>query len=96
MAKRSSVVYSSKNFAGNILTDENKTRSRWREYFEDLLNPVKASTRETHEVTDLGKEKVFTAAEVASAIKGIKSGKAVGENEIRLRLLKALTGNEIL
>ena len=96
MAKRSSVTYSIKNSSGNIQTDENKTRSRWREYFEDLLNPVKASTRETHEVTDLGKEKVFTAAEVASAIKGIKSGKAVGENEIRLRLLKALTGDEIL
>ena len=25
----------------------NEILSRWREYFEDLLNPVKASTRDT-------------------------------------------------
>ena len=34
--KRSSI----KDSDGNILTDENKILSRWREYFEDLLNPV--------------------------------------------------------
>ena len=37
-----------------ILTDENEILLRWREYFEDLLNPVKASTCDTHEVTHLG------------------------------------------
>ena len=42
--------------------------------------PVKASTRDTHEVTHLGEDEVFIAAEVATAIKGIKSGKAAGEN----------------
>ena len=94
MAKRSSVTYSIKNSSGNIQTDENKTRSRWREYFEDLLNPVKALTRETHEVCC--SRKVFTAAEMATAIKGIKSGKAVGENEIRPKMLKALTEEKIL
>ena len=52
--KRSSVSYSIKDSAGNILTDENEILSRWREYFEDLLNPVKASTRDTHEMTHLG------------------------------------------
>ena len=54
--KRLSVTYSIKDSAGNILTDENEIVSRWREYFEDLLNPVKASTRDTHEVTHLGEE----------------------------------------
>ena len=43
-----------KDSAGNILTDENETLSRWRQYFEDLLNPVKASTRDTQKVTHLG------------------------------------------
>ena len=54
--KRSSITYSIKDSDGNILADENEILSRWREYFEDLLNPVKASTRDTHEVTQLGEE----------------------------------------
>ena len=94
--KRSNITYSIKDSDGNILTDENEILSRWREYFEDLLNPVKASTRDTHEVTHLGEDEVFTAAEVATAIKGIKSGKAAGEDEIRPEMLKALTGEGIL
>ena len=76
--------------------NENDILSRWREYFEDLLNPVKTSARDTHEVTHVGKDEVFTAAEVATAIKEIKSGKAAGEDEIRSEMLKALTGEGIL
>ena len=95
--KRSSVTYSIKDSSSNILpTDENEIFSRWREYFEDLLNPVKASTRDTHKVTHLGEGEVFTAAEVATAIKGIKSGKAAGQDEIRPEMLEALTGEGIL
>ena len=45
--KRSSITYSIKDSDRNILTDENEILSRWREYFEDLLNPVKASTCDT-------------------------------------------------
>ena len=90
------ITYSIKDSDGNILKDENEILLRWREYFEDLLNPVKASTRDTHEVTHLGEDEVFTAAEVATAIKGIKSGKAAGEDEIRPEMLKALTGEGIL
>ena len=44
----------------------------------------------------LGEEKAFTVAEVATTIKGIKSGKAAGEDEIRQELLKTLTGEGIL
>ena len=91
-----SVTYSIKDSAGNILTDENEILSRWREYFEDILNPVKASTRDTYKVTQLGEQEVFTAAEVATAIKGIKFGKAAGEGKIRPEMLKALTGEGIL
>ena len=60
------------------------------------MNPVNASTSDTHEVTHVKEEEVFTAAEVATAIKGIKSGKAAGEDEIRPKMLKALTGEGIL
>ena len=94
--KRSSVTYSMKGSADNILADENEIVSRWREYFDDVLNSVKASTRDTHEVTDLEEEEVFTSAEAATTIKGMKSEKAAGEDEIRLELLKTLTGEGIL
>ena len=50
----------------------------------------------THKVTHLGEDEVFTAAEVATAIKEIKSGKVAGEDEIRPEMLIALTGEEIL
>ena len=61
---------------------------------EDLLNPVKASTRcDTQEVIHLGEEEVFIAAEVATAVKGIKSGRAIVEDEIRPEMLKALAGD---
>ena len=60
------------------------------------MNPVKASTRDTYKVTRLGKEEVFTAAEVETSIKKIKSGKAAGKDEIGTEMLKALAGEEIL
>ena len=89
-------LYSIKDSDGNILTDENEILSLCREYFEDLLNPVKASTHDTHKATHLREEEVFTAAEVATLINGIKSGKAAGEDEIRPEMLKAMTGGGIL
>ena len=46
-------------------------------------------------MTHLGEEEVFTAAEAATAIKRMKSGKAAGEDEIRPDMLKALTGEGI-
>ena len=52
------------------------------------MNSVKASTRDTHEVIHLVKEKVLTAAEVTIATKELKSGKAAGEDEIRPEVLK--------
>ena len=55
-----------------------------------------ASTRETLNMIHLGEEEVFTAAEVETAIKGLKSGKAAGEDEKRPEMLQALTGKEIL
>ena len=61
-----------------------------------MFDYVKASTCDTHEVIHLGEEKVFAVAKVATAIKGIKSGKAGDKDEIRPDMLKALTGEGIL
>jgi len=81
---------------GNILSDENEILSRWRKYFEELLNPVKAINDDTHEPICFGKEEVFAAREVATAIGRLKSGKAAGEDEIRPKMLKALNSEGIL
>ena len=59
------------------------------------MNPVKASTCDSQKVTHLEEEEVFTAAKVTTVIKRIKSGKAVGENEIRPEMFKTLTGEGI-
>ena len=53
--KRSSVTYSIKDSseaASGILTNENEILSRWRKYFKNLLNSVKASIRDTQEVEE--------------------------------------------
>ena len=79
---------------GNILPDQKEILSCWREYFEDLLNPVRATSTNTYETIDFGNEKVFTLTEVAVTIGELKSERAAGEDEIRPEMLKALNGEE--
>ena len=88
--KSLSTTTSIKDSTENILRDEKKIISRWREYFEDLLNPVRATPTDTCDTIDFRKEEVFTLTEVAAAIRGLKSRKAAGEDEIRPKMLKAL------
>ena len=79
---------------GNLLSNEKDILSRWREYFEDLLNPVRTTTFDTQEI-HFGEESNLTAAEISMAIRSLKSGKAAGEDEIRPEMLKALNGTGI-
>ena len=60
------------------------------------MSLVQALTRDTEGMIQFGEEEVFTPAEVATAIKGMKFGKTAGEDEIRPEILKALTGERIL
>ena len=84
-----------KDSTGNILRDEKEILLRWSEYFEDLLKPVRATPTDTCDTIDFGKEEVFTLTEVAATIKGLKSLKAAGEDEIQLKMLKALNGEGV-
>ena len=88
--KRLSTTTSIKDSTGNILRDEKKILLLWRKYFEDLLNPVRATPTYTFDTIEFEKEEVYTSTEVAAAIRGLKSRKAAGEDKIRPEILKAL------
>ena len=79
---------------GNILRDEKEILLQWGECFEDLLNSVRATPTGTCATIDFGKEN-FKLTEVAVAIRGLKSGKAAGEDKIQLEILKALNGEGV-
>ena len=54
-----------------------------------LLNPVTVQQLETSK-EQIGKEIHLTEAEVSTAIKSLKAGKAHGEDDIRPKMLKAM------
>ena len=85
-----STTTSMKNSNGNMLRNKKEILSRWREFFENLSNPVKITPTDTYNTIDFRKEEVFTLTEVAAAIQGLKFGKAAGEDELRPEMLKAL------
>ena len=72
-----------KDLPGNIVRDEKEILSRWRECFEDLLNPAPTDQCST---IDFRKEKVFTFTKVAAAIGGLKSGKTAGKDKIQPKM----------
>ena len=93
--KRSTTTQSVKDSEGNLLSNEQDILSRWKEYFEGLLNPVQETVHDTHDL-HFGNESDFTIAEVSRAIKSLKSGKAAGSDNIRPEMLKALSGEGVL
>ena len=96
--RKSSSARTIKSSEGTLLTNERDILKRWGEYFKDLLNPVTVTSTEAHEV-HLGAESShggISEAEVSSAIKLLKSGKAAGDDEIRPEMLKALNRDGVL
>ena len=75
--------------------DEKEIVSRWKEYFEDLLNPIRTAPTDSCDAVDFGKEEEFTLTEVAAVTLGLKSGEASGENEIRHEMLKTLNEEKV-
>ncbi len=63
---------------------------RWKEYFEDLLNPSDTPSIEEAEMEDSGVDSSITQAEVTDVVCNIRSGKASGEDEIRPVYFKSL------
>ncbi|PIK41764.1 endonuclease-reverse transcriptase [Apostichopus japonicus] len=83
-----------KDKQGNIITDEEGKRTRWKAHFEEILNrdfptnPVVKISDDIPELETIDTTPV-TKAEVKNAIKKLKNGKAGGVDLLTPELLKA-------
>ncbi|TWW66954.1 hypothetical protein D4764_20G0009860 [Takifugu flavidus] len=75
---------------GVLLTSTRDVVDRWKEYFEDLLNPTNTPSSEEVGPGDLEMGSHISGAEVAEIVKKLLGGKAPGVDEICLEFLKAL------
>ncbi len=84
-----------KDTNGKLLIQEEEILNRWKEYFADLYNPISGQKTQTNKPAS-DESNDITMAEVATAIKSLKSGKAAGVDEIRPEMLKSLGSGDIL
>ncbi|MCJ8736308.1 hypothetical protein PDJAM_G00258080 [Pangasius djambal] len=76
---------------GRVLTSEQRVQRRWKEYFEELMNEENEREKRVEEVTPV-EQKVdkIRKDEVRKALKRMKSGKAVGPDDIPVEVWKCL------
>ncbi len=73
-----------------MFTSTGDVVGRWKEYFEDLLNPAVTSSIEEAEAGGSEEASSITRAEVTEVVKKLLGGKAPGVDEIRPEYLKSL------
>ncbi|KAK3510925.1 hypothetical protein QTP70_027101 [Hemibagrus guttatus] len=76
---------------GRVLTSEESVQRRWKEYFEELMNEENEREKRVEGVNSV-EQKVdkIRKDEVRKALKRMKSGKAVGPDDIPLEVWKCL------
>ncbi|KAK3560412.1 hypothetical protein QTP86_008467 [Hemibagrus guttatus] len=76
---------------GRVLTSEESVQRRWKEYFEELMNEENEREKRVEGVNSV-EQKVdkFRKDEVRKALKRMKSGKAVGPDDIPVEVWKCL------
>ncbi|KAK3508871.1 hypothetical protein QTP70_011009 [Hemibagrus guttatus] len=76
---------------GRVLTSEESVQRRWKEYFEDLMNEENEREKRVEGVNSV-EQKVdkIRKDEVRKALKRMKSGKAVGPDDIPVEVWKCL------
>ena len=91
-------VYTIRNNAGtDLLTEPNEIASRWKEYFEELLNVGTEEEWELDrlEIQEIEDEQVherlneISIEEVEHALKEMKNGKAPGDDELPIEIFMA-------
>ncbi|KAK3519394.1 hypothetical protein QTP70_027533 [Hemibagrus guttatus] len=75
---------------GELLVSTGDIVRRWKEYFEDLLNPTDMPSVEEPEAEDSEVDSFITQAEVTEVVQQLLGGKAPGVDEIRPEYLKSL------
>ena len=75
---------------GTLLTSTEEVIGRWKEHFEELLNPTNTPSIVEAELEADGGPSSITLVEVTEVVKQLHSGKAPGIDEIRPEMLKAL------
>ncbi|KAK3563848.1 hypothetical protein QTP86_002720 [Hemibagrus guttatus] len=75
---------------GELLVSTGDIVGRWKEYFEDLLNPTDTPSVEEPEAEDSEVDSFITQAEVTEVVQQLLGGKAPGMDEIRPEYLKSL------
>ncbi|KAK3526805.1 hypothetical protein QTP70_033550 [Hemibagrus guttatus] len=75
---------------GELLALTGDIVGRWKEYFEDLLNPTDTPSVEEPEAEDSEVDSFITQAEVTEVVQQLLGGKAPGVDEIRPEYLKSL------
>ncbi|KAK3558621.1 hypothetical protein QTP86_022047 [Hemibagrus guttatus] len=76
---------------GSVLTSEESVQRRWKEYFEELMNEENEREKRVEGVNSV-EQKVdkIRKDEVRKALKRMKSGKAVGPDDIPVEVWKCL------
>ncbi|KAK3564007.1 hypothetical protein QTP86_006259 [Hemibagrus guttatus] len=75
---------------GELLASNGDIVKRWKEYFEDLLNPTDTPSVEEPEAEDSEVDSFITQAEATEVVQQLLSGEAPGVDEIRPEYLKSL------
>ncbi|KAK3538840.1 hypothetical protein QTP86_015967 [Hemibagrus guttatus] len=75
---------------GELLVSTGDIVGRWKEYFEDLLNPTDMPSVEEPEAGDSEVDSFITQAEVTEVVQQLLGGKAPGVDEICPEYLKSL------
>ncbi|KAK3548232.1 hypothetical protein QTP70_005139 [Hemibagrus guttatus] len=76
---------------GRVLTSEESVQRRWKEYFEELMNEENEREKRVEGVSSV-EQKVdkIRKDEIRKALKRMKSGKAVGPDDIPVEVWKCL------
>ena len=76
---------------GNVMVNSEAVVKRWKAYFEKLMNEENNREPRTEEAEVVNEEvNCFTREEVKNALRRIKKGKAVGQDELPVEVWKCM------